>query len=142
MKAVFQTLLTATLSILSFSGKPAMAEEPAPRAELIRPAGAQVIRMEVTAYCPCVKCCGAGAHGVTASGLPVSHNNGRFVAADVRKLPFGTRLVVPGYDASAVEVIDKGGAIKGNRLDVYFPTHKEALKWGRRTLDVIVLESL
>ena len=99
------------------------------------------LRMEVTAYCPCTKCCGPLAQGITASGLLVSHDAGRFVAADTGILRFGTRVEIPGYhDARPVEVIDRGGAIKGYKLDVYFPTHEEALLWGRKMLDVNVVE--
>jgi 3D (Asp-Asp-Asp) domain-containing protein len=97
------------------------------------------IRMEVTAYCPCTKCCGENAQGITASGHDVSYNNSRFVAAD-NGLPFGTKLVIPGYAGGAVEVIDRGGAIKGHKLDVFFPTHEEALQWGRQFVEVTVLE--
>ena len=101
----------------------------------------RVIRMEVTAYCACVKCCGPNAHGVTASGKPVSYNEGKFVAADTSVLPFGKQLIIPGYaDDQAVEVIDRGGAIKGNKLDLYFDSHADALVWGRQHLDVTVIE--
>ena len=100
----------------------------------------RIIRMEVTAYCPCTKCCGENAQGLTASGHDISYNNSRFVAADTDRLPFGTKLVIPGYAGGAVEVIDRGGAIKGNKLDVFFPTHEEALQWGRQWIDVTVLE--
>ncbi|HWP40927.1 MAG TPA: 3D domain-containing protein [Tepidisphaeraceae bacterium] len=97
--------------------------------------------MEVTAYCPCSKCCGPNAQGITASGKHVSYNHGKFVAADTRILPFGTRLLIPGYAAEPVEVIDRGGAIKGNKLDVFFPTHEQALKWGRQKMvPVIIVE--
>lgn len=111
----------------------------------VDPAGSaprrHVIWMEVTAYCPCTKCCGEQAAGITASGKTVNHNNGRFVAADTRLLPFGTELSIPGYHSGQiVPVLDRGGAIKGNRLDVYFPTHQEALKWGRQRLPVTVVE--
>src|SRR4051812_22266638 len=99
----------------------------------------RTLRMEVTAYCPCTKCCGENAHGVTASGHDVSYNNSRFVAAD-NNLAFGTKLVIPGYAGGAVEVIDRGGAIKGNKLDVFFATHEEALQWGRQFIEVTVLE--
>ena len=100
-----------------------------------------VMRMEVTAYCPCTKCCGADAHGVTASGRRVSHDGGKFVAADTTILKFGTLLEIPGYhNARPVEVIDRGGAIKGHKLDVYYPTHEEARLWGRRILNVYVVE--
>lgn len=99
------------------------------------------IWMEVTAYCPCQRCCGPQASGLTASGLPVSHNGGRFVAADTNVLPFGSRVWIPGYhDENPVPVIDRGGAIKGHRLDVYFPSHEQALQWGRQWLLVAVLD--
>ncbi|HEV2292984.1 MAG TPA: 3D domain-containing protein [Tepidisphaeraceae bacterium] len=110
--------------------------------ELIVPVtpAVRTIEMEVTAYCPCKKCCGPNAQGVTASGKRVSYNNGRFVAAD-RHLKFGTKLIIPGYaGAEPVEVLDRGGAIKGNKLDVYFDSHTEALKWGRQKLTVTVVE--
>jgi 3D (Asp-Asp-Asp) domain-containing protein len=101
----------------------------------------RTIRMEVTAYCPCVKCCGPKAQGITASGKLVSHNGGRFVAADTTVLPFGTKLVIPGYAGDqAVEVADRGGAIKGNKLDLFFPTHEAALQWGRQSVDVTVIQ--
>jgi len=93
--------------------------------------------MIVTAYCPCEKCCGRWADGVTASGRPVTFNGGRFVAAD-RSVPFGTMIHVPGY--GTVPVLDRGGAIRGNRLDVFFPDHTQALKWGRRTLTVTIYQ--
>src|SRR4051812_39794704 len=75
----------------------------------------RTIRMEVTAYCPCTKCCGENAEGITASGHTVSYNGGRFVAADTDVLPFKTKLIIPGYHGAPVEVIDRGGAIKGNK---------------------------
>ena len=112
-----------------------------PAARPAAPKSARVLFMEVTAYCPCKKCCGPLARGLTASGKPVSYNNSRFVAADTRILPFGKQLLIPGYaGGQAVEVIDKGGAIKGHKLDVYFPTHQEARKWGRQKLMVTVLD--
>lgn len=96
--------------------------------------------MKVTAYCPCIKCCGRWADGMTASGKPVTANGGRFVAAD-RTLPFGTLVIVPGYaDGKPVPVLDRGGAIHGDRLDVFFPTHQQARRWGVRWLDVQIGE--
>ncbi len=95
---------------------------------------------EVTAYCPCTRCCGPQAQGITASGRDVSYNEGRFVAADTSLLPFGTKLVIPGYAGEVpVEVIDRGGAIKGHKLDVYFDDHDVALQWGRQWVAVKVL---
>lgn len=103
--------------------------------------GYRVVWMEVTAYCACTHCCGPNAQGITASGRPVSHNRGRFVAADTRLLPFHTKLSIPGYHGGElVPVLDRGGAIKGNKLDVYFDSHQTAKQWGRRWLPVRVYE--
>jgi len=81
-----------------------------------------------------------GQDGMAASGKPVTANGGRFVAAD-RALPFNTLVRVPGYaDGEAVPVLDRGGAICGDRLDVFFPSHGEALNWGVRWLDIQIGE--
>lgn len=102
-------------------------------------AGTQTILMEVTAYCACTKCCGPNARGITASGKRVTYNKGRFVAADTNVLPFGTNVSIPGYHGGEfVPVIDRGGAIKGNKLDLFFPTHQQALEWGRKMVLVTV----
>jgi 3D (Asp-Asp-Asp) domain-containing protein len=100
---------------------------------------AHTIQMEVTAYCACIKCCGPNAQGITASGKDISYNDGKFVAADTSVLPFGTKLMIPGYASAPVEVIDRGGAIKGNKLDVFYASHEEALKWGRQKITVTVV---
>ena len=95
------------------------------------------IEMRVTAYCPCPKCCGEYSDGVTACGHEICPGD-TFVAADGR-YSFGTEMLIPGYSNSQpVQVLDRGGAIKGNRLDVFFATHQEALEWGVRYLDVKV----
>jgi len=91
------------------------------------------ITMEVTAYCPCKKCCGKFADGVTATGVN-AYTKG--VAVDPKKIPLGSTVKIPGY--GTVKADDVGGAIKGNRLDVRFNTHKEALQWGRRTVVVFI----
>ena len=98
-----------------------------------------VLRMKVTAYSPDDKSCGASADGITASGYSVLTNGGFLVAADPRVLPLGSLVSVPGYDDGAVvPVLDTGGAIKGNRLDVLYPTHELAMNWGVQELEVEV----
>ncbi len=95
------------------------------------------IEMRVTAYCPCPSCCGEYSDGITANGYEIQPDD-TFVAAD-RRYPFGTEMLIPGYSNSQpVKVLDRGGAIKGNRLDVFFATHEEALQWGVQYLDVNV----
>ena len=110
--------------------------------------------MEVTGYCNCGLCCswergwlGLGAPvissglnkgrpkavGMTASGTRAKHGT---IAADTSVLPFGTVVQVPGYGYGRVE--DRGGAITGRRLDLWYPTHGEALAWGRKKVYVRV----
>ncbi len=105
------------------------------------------IVMKVTAYCPCSKCCGCYADGITASGHKIQKGD-MLIAAD-KCYPFGTIMHVPGYSDIAqwlrekakiyVRVLDRGGAIKGNHIDVFFNTHQEALNWGVRYLTVTVI---
>jgi len=91
--------------------------------------------MRVTAYCPCEKCCGRWANGITASGHRIQ-KNARFVAAP-KNILFGAKFIVPGYNNSKpVPVLDRGGAINGNMLDVFFDSHQEALNWGVQYLKV------
>jgi 3D (Asp-Asp-Asp) domain-containing protein len=89
----------------------------------------------VTAFCPCEKCCPGTADGITASGQPVTGNGGKFCAAD-RSIPFGTMIDIPGY--GRVPVLDRGGAIRGDKLDVFFPTHRQAKAWGVQRLIVTI----
>ena len=94
---------------------------------------------EVTAYCPCELCCGEYSDGVTASGHIIEEGD-TFIAAPV-EIPFYTRLAIDGYaGGSYVEVKDRGGSIVGNKLDVFFSTHQEAINFGRQFLKVRFLE--
>ena len=127
--------------MLRDSTPPAPAPLVTPTRTLLAGPKLRTMIMEVTAYCPCVRCCGPRAQGLTASGRRVSFNGGRFVAADTKLLKFNTKLRIPGYaEGTPVQVIDRGGAIKGAKLDVFFPTHEEARRWGRQKLLVTVID--
>jgi len=106
----------------------------------VRPA--RTVRMTVTAYSPDERSCGAHADGITASGYSVWTNGMKLVAADTSLLPFGSLVTVPGYgeEGEIVPVLDRGGKIKGHRLDVLYATHQAAIKWGVRELDVVIWE--
>ncbi len=97
--------------------------------------------MTVTAYSPDERSCGKWADGRTATNTSVWTNGMSLVAADTRLLPFGSLLSIPGYSNSeVVPVLDRGGAIKGHRLDVLYATHEIARKWGVQKLPVTVWE--
>jgi 3D (Asp-Asp-Asp) domain-containing protein len=92
---------------------------------------------EITAYCSDYACTGihspeVGGHGLTKSGKPPKV--GVTIAADPKVLPLGTKVEIEGLGPRTVE--DVGGAIKGKRIDVYMPSHEEALKFGRRRMKV------
>jgi 3D (Asp-Asp-Asp) domain-containing protein len=106
----------------------ASTDEAAPEVEVGRDAFTE---MNVSAYCPCEKCCGEWADGFFADGSPVG---GKAIAADTSIYPMGTVFDVPGYGVAVVK--DRGGAIKGNKLDLYFNTHQDALNWGRQFITV------
>lgn len=86
---------------------------------------------KVTAYCSCSKCCGKKT-GITASGTRATA--GRTVAAS-GQFAFGTKLVINGKQYT---VEDRGGAIQGNKIDIYMNSHAEALAWGIKYLPVQV----
>ncbi len=98
---------------------------------------AKTLRLRVTAYAPDARCCWPYPGTTTASGMSVKTNRGRLVAADTRLIPMHALVSVPGYaNGAPVPVLDRGGAIKGHRLDVLMPTFDRAADWGSRTMDV------
>lgn len=107
------------------------------------------IRLIVTGYCKCQKCCD---WKYNWRGRPVTKYSGRkkiigqtatgamakvgTIAADTRYFKFGTKMTIPGYGSGVVQ--DRGGKVKGYHIDLYFNTHQEAKNWGRRLLMVKV----
>jgi 3D (Asp-Asp-Asp) domain-containing protein len=85
----------------------------------------------VSAYCPCARCCGRRAIGLTATEESAWRPG---VAADWGVLKPGTKVTIPGYGVAIVD--DKGGKIKGNRLDVRMTYHWQARQWGIQWLEV------
>jgi 3D (Asp-Asp-Asp) domain-containing protein len=106
--------------------------------------------MVTTGYCKCGKCCNwthtwlgkpviaSGPSkgqrkqvGVTASGAKARKGT---LAADTSRYPMGTVMYIPGYGYGRVE--DRGSAIQGDRLDLFFKNHASATSWGRKTVPV------
>lgn len=87
---------------------------------------------KITAYCSCYSCCGKTT-GITASGTKAKA--GRTIAADTSRFPFGTKMK---FNGKTYTVEDRGGAIKGNKIDLYCNSHSEALRWGVRYMEVLV----
>ena len=105
--------------------------------EIVEPTPKQeTVQMEVlaTAYCGCVQCCGKS-DCITATGTRATE--GRTIAADPRVIPYGTHVLIDGHEYI---VEDCGGAINGNRIDIYFESHADALQFGVQTVTVEILQ--
>lgn len=88
--------------------------------------GKLIDNFKITAYC---------IYGHTASGTITTPN--RTIAADPSVLPYGTKVIINGQEYT---VEDTGGAIRGNRIDIYMSTYSEAINWGVRYVDVYYAE--
>jgi len=73
--------------------------------------------------------------GITKSGTQVSRGT---VSVDPRIIPLKTKLYIEDYGEAVA--LDTGGAIKGNRIDLYMETKKEAIDWGVKEVKVFILK--
>lgn len=71
----------------------------------------------------------------TASGVPPHYG---VMAVDTSVVPFGTKVFVEGYGYAVAR--DRGSAIRGNRIDLFFESQSEAMNWGLRTVNVYFFE--
>jgi len=84
-----------------------------------------------TAYCP-------GCSGTTAIGIDLRSNpDQKVIAVDPNVIPLGSKVWVEGYGEAIAG--DTGGAIKGNKIDVFIPSYESALEWGVKKVKIKVL---
>lgn len=92
---------------------------------------------KLTAYCcenyPHI--CNDGDSSTTATGT--TPTPGRTIAVDPNVIPYGSEVIINGHSYIAE---DCGGAVKGNRIDIVFPTHEEALQFGVQYAEVYIKE--
>lgn len=93
----------------------------------------EYIKFTATGYCPCSQCCGKS-NGMTASGNKAKAG---VTVAMPSNYSFGTKIEIKGMGTYIVQ--DRGGAIKGNKIDIFFNTHQEALNFGRKTVYIKIL---
>lgn len=84
---------------------------------------------KLTAYCSCAHCCGKS-DGITASGYHLKSSDHLQICAAPSNIPFHTVINISGGWNGTVRVEDRGGAIKGKRLDIFCRTHQEANQFG------------
>lgn len=110
-----------------------MCVEPEPISEVkTEPALKSLGTFKLTAYCACSRCCGK-CDGITATGVKATA--GRTIAVDPSKIPYGTEVIINGHTYIAE---DCGGAIKGNKIDIFFNSHAEALRFGIQYAEIFV----
>lgn len=90
--------------------------------------------VNASAYTAAADECGKS-NGITSSGLRVEENR---TLACPPSFPFGTRIYIDGVGERRCE--DRGGAIRGNHVDIYMQTKSEAFAFGRKTLEAHVIE--
>lgn len=102
----------------------------------------------LTAYCPCVKCCGKwsaehpsriGTDYIQKTASGTIPKAGRTIGVDPGIIPFGTVVIINDHEYVAE---DRGGAVKGNSIDIFFGDHNEALEFGRQTAEVFIKTNL
>ena len=59
------------------------------------------------------------------------------IAVDPRIIPYGTKVYIPKFNMTFVAE-DCGGAIKGNKIDIFMNSKSECRTWGRRTIDIYI----
>lgn len=85
-----------------------------------------------TAYCN-------GCSGITKTGINLKQNPDlKVIAVDPSVIKLGTKVHVEGYGYAIAG--DIGGAIKGNKIDVFIPTQSDALEWGRKQVKIKILD--
>ncbi len=100
------------------------------------------IKFTATGYCPCSKCCGK-TNGITASGAKAQAG---VTIAMPKGYSFGTKILLKDTNDNLLNsgksyiVQDRGGAIKNKKIDIFFNSHAEALKFGKRTVYLKVVE--
>ena len=105
------------------------------KSEKEEPKAVKTFKVTATAFTANCK----GCSGVTSTGFNLKKNpNAKIIAVDPKVIPLGTKVWVEGYGEAIAA--DKGGSIKGNKIDVFMPSTKKAYGWGRRTVTVKILE--
>ena len=90
-------------------------------------------RFTTTAYCSCRRCCRGGKNRTKSGTIPQA---GHTISADLRVFPLGTKLRINGV---VYTVEDSGSGIRGNKLDIFFNSHSQALQYGKRSADVYIV---
>ncbi|WHY66381.1 3D domain-containing protein [Neobacillus sp. SuZ13] len=100
-----------------------------------KPKVVKTITVSATAYTANCKNCS----GITALGLNLKKNPKlKVISVDPKVIKLGTKVYVEGYGYAIAG--DTGGAIRGKKIDIFVPSYKKAIQWGRKTVKVQILK--
>ena len=91
-----------------------------------------------TAYCPCARCCGKYANGITASGRKAKPKHTIAVDAYHPIVPIGTKVIMEGVEYTVEDTGDLNHY--GNDFDVFYARHEQTSEWGRRHVEAFLSE--
>lgn len=95
----------------------------------------KVITVEATAYTASCE----GCSGITSTGINLKENpDAKVISVDPSVIPLGSKVHVEGYGYATAG--DTGGAIKGNKIDVFIPNYDDAVKYGRQQVKVEIID--
>lgn len=146
-KSLYKTALVLTsIGVLINCNVEAINEEKTPEtcyitnvSEEVTPTVVDIGLCKITAYCkenyPHI--CNDGNSSVTATGTKPTP--GRTIAVDPSIIPYGSEVIINGHSYSYIAE-DCGGAVKGNRIDILFATHQEALEFGIQYANVSYID--
>lgn len=139
-------VLTVKTTGQPYKGEPPVIEDKLPGEDKPAEGSAELTigeplgEFKLTAYCPCAKCCGK-TDGITATGTTATE--GRTIAVDPRVIPYGSTVTIYFADGTShtYTAEDCGGAIKENRIDLFFADHQAAREFGVQTAYVYMEEN-
>ncbi len=89
---------------------------------------------KTTGYCPCYGCSEGWGRRTSTGAIAASNHT---IAVDPRVIPYGSKVMINGVVYTAE---DRGGGVKGNHIDIFFDTHGETRSWGKRNVEVFLVQ--
>lgn len=122
----------------SVPAKAVAAPKPVAKAPQVSTPAVKPSTREITVKATAYTASCAGCSGITATGINIKANpNEKVIAVDPNVIPLGSKVYVEGFGQATAA--DTGGAIKGNRIDVFIPSEKDAVSFGVKQLKVTIL---
>ncbi|MEH7075114.1 3D domain-containing protein [Neobacillus drentensis] len=123
------------LKVSNVTSKPAAKKVTTTTSNAKKPRVVKTITVSATAYTANCRNCS----GITALGLNLKKNPKlKVISVDPKVIKLGTKVYVEGYGYAIAG--DTGGAIRGKKIDIFVPSYKKAIQWGRRTVKVQILK--